>query len=127
MQMDMFKKVFSQLQKTQLKRIETMLTGMGCVYKIRTPDGETHSNREEVKVSKGGRKLAYPMGTWAAYIEPYLKDLKIGEVALVPKGEFEIAKLQQNVSSYAIKLWGNGAAVTARREDGVEVMRVAAI
>ncbi len=130
-QMDMFtkNKTLSPLQALQVEKIATMLQNMGCKYLIVLPDGVNLGNTDAIKVmvtkmtEKKKRPLQYPMGTWSNYIKPYLKDLKEGEVAVIPFGTFPPEALAKNVCATANGLWGNKSYICNVREDGVEIMR----
>lgn len=129
MQKDLFEKGLSPLQKEQLGRIAHMLDGMGCKFVLMTPDGDRYGNTDAVKIVKAKlherkkRPLKYPMGTWSNYIKPYLVDLKEGEVALIPYGDFDREDLARNVCATANTLWGKKSYISAPRDNGVEIMR----
>jgi hypothetical protein len=122
-QLNMFERgKLSPLQREQLDKITATLNGMGCSYIIKTPDKEVLSNKEISTVHKR-RPLKYPFGTWTNYIKPFIKDLKEGEVAFIPDGEFDNDDLLKNVNSTAANLWGPKTYIAVSREGGVEIMR----
>ena len=131
-QMNMFEeksKTLSPLQAAQVEKIAGLLQNMGCKYLIVLPDGVQLGNSDALKVMvskiapKKKRPLMYPMGTWSNYIRPFIKDLKEGEVAVIPFGTFPPDALAKNVCAAANELWGRKSYVSAVREDGVEILR----
>ena len=129
-QMDMFSdkpKTLSPLQAAQVEKIAGLLQNMGCQYLIVLPDGVQLGNSEAIKVMitkmRKKRPLQYPMGTWSNYIKPHLKDLKEGEVAVIPYGTFQPEALSKNVCAVATGMWGTKSYIINNRDDGVEIMR----
>lgn len=126
-QLNMFNKALSPLQASQVERITTLLTNMGCTYAIVLPDGVTLSNTENLRIkavkARRKRPLKYPFGTWTNYIKPFLLELKEGEVALIPYDKFGSEELHRNVCAIASDMWGTKSYVSALRKEGVEIMR----
>lgn len=65
-------------------------------------------------------------GDLSRYIDGFVEGMSPGDQKVVqPNGEFTADRLAKSVSARCAALWGNGNYVTRRRDDGIEVFRVA--
>jgi hypothetical protein len=70
----------------------------------------------------------HPHGFLNNHILPYLKDMKIGDVAVIPvPSGADMDEIQGSGASIAAKLWGNGNYKTMRNANtgNLEVLRMA--
>jgi hypothetical protein len=70
----------------------------------------------------------HPHGFLNQHIMPYLKDMKVGDVAVVPVPKTaDMDEIQGSSASIAAKLWGNGSYKTMRNANtgNLEVLRMA--
>ena len=70
----------------------------------------------------------HPHGFLNQHILPYLKDMKVGDVAVVPVPKTaDMDEIQGSSASIAAKLWGNGNYKTMRNYNtgNLEVLRMA--
>ena len=70
----------------------------------------------------------HPHGFLNQHIMPYLKDMKVGDVAVVPVPKTaDMDEIQGSSASIAAKLWGNGNYKTMRNANtgSLEVLRMA--
>jgi hypothetical protein len=70
----------------------------------------------------------HPHGFLNQHITPYLKDMKVGDVAVVPVPKTaDMDEIQGSSASIAAKLWGNGNYKTMRNANtgSLEVLRMA--
>ena len=70
----------------------------------------------------------HPHGFLNQHITPYLKDMKVGDVATVPvPNGADMDEIQGSSASIAAKLWGNGSYKTMRNYNtgNLEVLRMA--
>lgn len=70
----------------------------------------------------------HPHGFLNNHILPYLKDMKVGDVAVVPVPKTaDMDEIQGSGASIAAKLWGNGNYKTMRNANtgNLEVLRMA--
>ena len=70
----------------------------------------------------------HPHGFLNQHIMPYLKDMKVGDVAVVPVPKTaDMDEIQGSSASIAAKLWGNGNYKTMRNANtgNLEVLRMA--
>ena len=116
----------TQLQIEQLKRIEVVLTNMGCAYAIREPDGTMRGDIGAL--TKKDRKRApmqYPRGTIRSYLRPFFENMKDGEAVIVPYGMFKPSQLQSGIASYLSDTWGRKTYISTMRNElgGIEVLR----
>lgn len=116
----------TSLQLEQLKRIEVVLTNMGCTYAIRDPDGVMHGDLDALTNKKSKRgPMKFPRGTVRNYFRPFVENLKEGEAAMVPYDVYDPYSLQSNIGSYLSSLWGAKTFVTTQRPElkSVEILR----
>ena len=69
----------------------------------------------------------HPHGFLNQHITPYLKDMKVGDVAVVPvPNGASMNEIQGSGASIAAKLWGNGSYKTMRNDatGNLEVLRM---
>ena len=70
----------------------------------------------------------HPHGFLNQHITPYLKDMKVGDVAVIPVPKTaDMDEIQGSGASIAAKLWGNGNYKTMRNAStgNLEVLRMA--
>ena len=70
----------------------------------------------------------HPHGFLNQHITPYLKDMKVGDVAVVPVPKTaDMDEIQGSSASIAAQLWGNGNYKTMRNANtgSLEVLRMA--
>lgn len=112
-----------------LQRAIKLLDAAGAEYGILF-NGDVYGSLEvklprSPREGKDGRTL-YPKGETRAYYEPYLVGLAVGDEVAVPYGGYDPRTLASNISSYCVRTWGKGAAITRRNdaEAQVEVLLV---
>ena len=77
---------------------------------------------------KARSQSRHPHGFLNNYILPYLKDMKVGDVAVVPVPHgASMNEIQGSGASISAKLWGNGNYKTMRNDNtgNLEVLRMA--
>lgn len=118
----------NEIQKLALNKALAMLKGAGAKYIIVLPDGTEHVLGDlKLAAPEPVRKRhqVVPMGTYKKIYEPHLKDLQVGEVALVPTEGVDGKALQSACTAWCNGQWGIGACMSHRTEHHVEVMRIA--
>ena len=111
------------IQIREIERTAKLLHGMGCQFKIITPDGEQYGELPIAPQEKSNRCL---YGAMAAFYKEKLNLLaEVGDVQEVPIGAFSVAKLQASMHTFLTKQWGKGNVVTHRNGSVIEVMRAA--
>ena len=112
-----------------------LLNAIRAQYIIVLPTGEQIIQGDlqlHVPDAKPQRKVRaqsrHPHGFLNNHILPYLKDMKIGDVAVVPvPNGADMNEIQGSGASIAAKLWGNGSYKTRRYDKTgcLEVLRMA--
>jgi hypothetical protein len=114
-----------------LKRAIGLLYASGAQFKVIAEDGTEFGDLkvasiEEDKPKKRTRTLKYPYGSIAAHYKPYLLDMKVGDVAKIPYGEFDADTLHSAVAAHCSQFWGRKTYISTARHDDkiVEILRV---
>lgn len=114
------------IRMVALQRALQYLNSCNAKYKIIAEDGSEYGTLEVVKNQPPKRQLAYPVGMLRNYYGPYIQNMNVGDVVLVPLGQFDFDRLQGGIGSLSNKLWGNGSVITRRDpvRNAIEVLRV---
>lgn len=107
-----------------LQNVLNILSALKCEYKIITLDGQEHGELVVVPAKSKRGKARRPAGTFSNYIRPFLEPMKVGDVAVLPFGQFDGGDLQSNVTSQANHKWGRGSYKTCITGDAVEILRI---
>jgi len=112
-----------------------LLNAIRAQYIIVLPTGEQIIQGDlqlHVPDAKPQRKVRaqsrHPHGFLNNHILPYLKGMKIGDVAVIPvPSGADMNEIQGSGASIAAKLWGNGSYKTMRNDTtgNLEVLRMA--
>lgn len=100
------------------------LGALGCKYKIIAADGQEYGDLQ-LERRKKIRNLKYKYGLLSSHVNSFLNGMAVGDVVVIPCGEFDVPDLQSCTTSMANKKWGAGAYKTARNGQTLEVLRVA--
>lgn len=118
------------IQKIAIAKLINALDGAKASYKIILPDGTEYGTLETkpVKASKlkGTRASPYPRGELSAYIKPFIADLAVGGVAVIPYDKYPGSLLAARCYSAGFDLWGKGNVMGSRNDKTktVEIMRL---
>lgn len=102
----------------------------GCAYKIAMPDGTIHEhdpdNLFSAKPKRSRKPSKYPYGSLMQHFHPYIANLNVGDVGVVPISPFDGPTLLGSMSAWASKTWGNKShqAVQNTNDNTVEIMRL---
>ena len=110
-----------------LKKAIALLSALQTQFIIKTEEGDLYTLGDLVLAddTKRTRVCKDPHGMHKDFlIAAGLDTMQVGEVLVIPKGEFEVQAVQRRASSRACSLWGNGSATTAVVGDNVEVLRI---
>jgi hypothetical protein len=58
------------------------------------------------------------------HFAPYLKDTKVGDVAYVPYGDFEMESIRGALCGHLSHNWGNGSYMIHKTATNIEVLRL---
>ena len=116
------------------KDASRLLNAIRAQYIIVLPTGEQIIQGDlklHVPDAKPAKKVRaqsrHPHGFLNQHILPYLKDMKVGDVAVVPvPSGADMNEIQGSSASIAAKLWGNGSYKTMRNytTGNLEVLRM---
>jgi hypothetical protein len=111
-------------QKTLDKAI-TLLNALKIQFHIVDRDGKKHGNMQVAPPKKTRKPSMYKHGERTEYITKHLKGMEVGDVKVVPFGDYPSKMLTSNVSSWCCNRLGvGGAEVTENKEaKRVEVLR----
>ena len=107
-----------------LEKALQILRALKCQYKVITIDGQEYGDLVVVATNRQRNKPLLPIGTYSNYIRPHLEKLKVGDVAVVPFGNFTGGELQSNIGARAIHMWGKGSYKSCINGEAVEVLRI---
>lgn len=115
-----------KVQEKTLQKALAMLSALHCKFLVIDSNNNKYGELEAVeKINK--RVLLYPKGELKAYIDPYLRDIAIGEVVEIPYGKYAGANLQGSTAGYMCHKYGNSAHTSSQNHGKkvLEVMRMA--
>lgn len=115
-------------QIDMINQFVAALSNMGCEYHISIPDGETLANVEMVRKDQiiKSATLTYGRGVLTHYLRPFMDDVQVGQMVMIPHGGYDADLLRQAAKSHGHRLWGTGACQTLPGEasdDGFLVFR----
>jgi len=113
-----------EIQQKYLQTAIKQLSILPVKFAVIDDDGNKYGNLEIVVNSGRKRKKSvYPKGSITAYVMPFIKDLAVGEVAVVPFGDWDKKSLNSGLTACASRIWGNGSYTSCTSTDGYELMR----
>lgn len=101
-----------------------LLKATGCQYKIIDVAGNEYGDLQAgtKKVNKR-RPNAYAYGALTAHFKPHLRDLDVGNVAVIPLDKFKYPRLLSCLTAWCTTNWGKGNTRTCRSGDTIQVLR----
>ena len=118
------------VQKAVLNKAIILLNSLGAEYVIQLQDEEPVIKGDLVvktnKRTKKGKR-PYPHGTFTnLFRQMKVDNMSVGDVTIVPIGDFPVSKIQSTLSSFCTNTWGAGSAMTSvnKAEKTVEVIRI---
>lgn len=117
----------AEVSRKILARIAETLDGMGCVYAIKSLDGEMIGNLDSLlgKKKKGAprKPSEFPIGELKSYVEQYIKDIKPGQVMVIPADKFGCNRVQTSACNIMSERFGRGVyRSTMMRDDNAVVI-----
>ena len=118
------------IQKTAIAKLINALNGAGADYKIILPDGTEYGTLETKPVKKtkpkSSRASPYPRGELHNYVQPFLADIPVGGVAVIPYDKYPGPLLAARCHSAGFDSWGKGNVMGSRNDKTkvVEIMRL---
>ena len=99
-----------------------LLKATGCQYKIIDAAGNEYGALQ-VAEKKKKRNGIYQYGELTNHFKPYVKDLEVGDVAVIPMDKFDYKTLIRCLSAWCNTQWGSGNTKTCRSGDTLQVLR----
>jgi len=119
-----------EIQRGILLKAIKLLNSIGVEYAIIAGE-EKHGTLETVKKKKKSRKSKefsskYGRGALREYVKPYIQELKVGEVACIPVGNFDLNEVSTAAASCAHFEFGKGGHTgrTDHEKQVFEIMRL---
>lgn len=109
----------NQVKKMAIKQALKLLDASGCKYYVIDEEGDSYG--EVPKQNKSKRK--YKCGEMANYFKPYLSEIKVGDVAVIPSGEFDIRSLSGAITAYLSHEWGKQSYKSCTNKKTIEILR----
>ena len=108
--------------KRELDKAIRVLDLIKCEYAIIDPDGQKYGNLEVAEKKKGKSRLKFPRGVIKEHIEPFIKDLALGEFATVPVDKYGAERVQSAILNYMRGRRGENSATTSKSKDELTIL-----
>ncbi len=118
------------IQKIAFDKALKLINSLPVQYKIIDDDGNEYGELE-VKIIKRTKKprseRQFKFGEQKAYYLPYIKDMQVGDIAIIPFDKYVGEHLRGGVAAWACKYWGTGSHVSTCNQEKqiIEVLRIA--
>jgi hypothetical protein len=109
------------IQNIAIEKAIRLLEAGGATYHIKTADKEWGAPIQAVKLKRNAK---YGYGALTNHFAPYLKDIKAGDVALIPYGDFEMESIRGALCGHLSHNWGNGSYMIHKTPTNIEVLRL---
>ena len=115
------------VQLKLLQRCIRDLEALGCTFAIVDTEGVKHGTLEVAEPKSRKSRCEFEFGSVTKYLEPYIRDLQVGQVAEIPVNEFGYSRLQSTAGSWFNKKYGAGSQTSTQNKDKntLELMRLA--
>ena len=114
-----------EIQQKYLQTAIRQLSILPVKFAIIDDAGNQYGDLEiTVEKIRKRKKSAYPKGSITAYVMPFIKDLKVGDVAVVPFGDWNKKSLSSGLTACASRVWGNGSYTSYTAKEHIELMRI---
>ena len=114
------KEIQQKYLQTAIKQLSILPVQFAIIDDMGNQYGDLEVAVEKVRKRK---KSAYPKGSITAYVMPFIKDLTVGDVAVVPFGDWDKKSLNSGLTACASRIWGNGSYTSCTSKDHIELMR----
>jgi hypothetical protein len=118
------------MKDVQLKLLRTAIAQLSVLpvkFAIIDDEGNKHGDLEISKKKERVRaKMIHPRGLVTDYVLPFLKDLKVGEVATIPYNQLGKKSITSGATAVASRIWGNGSYTShaSPTTNYIEILRV---
>lgn len=118
-----------EIQKITLRKAINLLNSIGVQYAI-FAENEKYGELEVIPPKPVRKGISYSdkygRGVVREYVRPYIENLKVGDVAQIPAGDFDLAAVAAIGATFAYDLFGAGGHTCRQDKDNnlVEFMRL---
>ena len=115
----------SQIKAKALEQAIKILDALKLSYLIIDENGNKHGSLEAVEQRKRAPS-EFPRGEVRGYILPFIKDMKVGDIAQVNAGKYGVERIRANMTSWMIEKYGKGSCTTSANHETntVEILRI---
>jgi hypothetical protein len=114
-----------EIQQKYLQTAIRQLSILPVKFAVIDEDGNKYGDLQiTVDTGRKRKKFLYPKGAITVYVMPYIKDLKVGDVAVVPFKDWAKKSLQSGLTACASRLWGNESYTSYTAKEHIEIMRI---
>jgi len=110
------------LHRIGLDRAIAFLKSIECQFKVIDGNGNVYTNISENEVRKR-RPSIYPRGLLSAHVKKHLFPIKVGQVVVIPSGDFDLDSVGKTATSIMSHAYGNGSYASHKAEGGIEILR----
>lgn len=129
-QQDLFNTNLPSIVTRVINEATNKLLVSGCAFKVVLPNGEVQEHdpnnwlNPEKKLTR--QRKDRPYGTLCNYYRPYVENMQVGEVVVIPRREFTFVELQSAVTAWCGHHYGNGSVTSSKNvsNDTLELMRL---
>lgn len=100
-----------------------LLNAARCTYKIIDTVGNEYGTLETAQPKKRHHNREVEHGAYSKHYRPYVDNLAVGDVAVIPIDKFKYVKLLGSLSAWCSTKWGKGNTKTCRAGDTIQVLR----
>jgi hypothetical protein len=112
------------MNSLEIKAVEKavqILSNMKCQYFVVMPDGTTLGELPTDKKTKGS---GLPHGTLSGYFKPLLKNVKAGEIVVIPILDYPKNSLASSLAAHLSINWGAGSYTYETVNNELHVLRL---
>lgn len=110
------------LHKIGLDRAIAFLKSIECQFKVIDGEGNVYTNIAE-KEARKRRPSIYPHGMLSAHVKQHIFPISVGQVVVIPPGNFDLDSIFKTATSIMSKAYGNGSYASHKTEAGIEILR----
>ena len=98
-----------------------LLNASGCKYFVVDEEGKTYGEIPVLPKQKNDRK--YKPGEMLNYYKPFVINAKVGDVVVIPYGNFDQRSLSGAVTAYLSNTWGKKSYKSYMTNSAIEILR----
>jgi len=111
-----------QVTQAAINQALKLLNASGCKYKVIDSTGVEYGDLETAPPRKK-RRGDLKFGAYSNHYKPYIENLAVGDVAVIPIDKFKYVKLLGSLSAWCSTNWGKGNTKTCKAGNTIQVLR----